>query len=904
MIATLAWKEYREQRALWLAITVLALLVTLNIGLLARAGLAGAHDDIFVRDAIFSLLCALIVAQGVVVGAQAFAGERDAGTLTFLDILSSRRSLLWSTKLTVSAIALLVQALVLFGIVLFLQMGDWAILAWLILAGWQSLLWGMVGGAVSEHMFPAILLGIVLSAGNFALLFMVPIGRSGVQIAMAMAALAISYRKFCAPDTDRRVRAEALQQKRRGRMPNSWLSLIWLAEKQGRRLIWPGLALSFLGGFVFDRDLDYVWPVVTLVMGLLCGLAVFVPEQTGEEDRFLGGQRLPPGRVWLVKTLVWTLVAAGMAGLFYRGIYFHIGLTSNQLNTQLFVRVFFPDGNLRLFLTDWVLLGFGCGQFCGFLSRKLVVSGFLAVGVSLTLLALWVPSLVFGGVMDWQMLTIPVLLVIAARLSMWLWYSGRLYTRRHFVLLAGLGAAIVLWIGANLTYRALEIPDVGEPFDLQAFNTTLEQAARSEANPLMRRGLELLEEQRRTVNEQLGRPTKLLFPLSPSQKELPYYFASGDFLSACLTIVERGWPAQDDELSRWLDTMFAGEWAKNFQAAATKPLGLVVDPRKFHWVTVEKDGKRHWEPFVKVPEYSNVGYLFAARAVQMQARGDDGAALENLGTLLGLSRQLRHCVPNAPVIAQYSGTLHWSALRAFDHWAQKIGPRPKLIREALEVLLRHERELPDRLDGIKADYIITRNHPTGLWGFWSDLSPQAYLLKWGLETPWEGERQSRFINAVYQGAIRAAKLRPGGAAAWDGLYLTDSNWTLEQWRQLRKSVSVYIQWPWFSARNNRPDVGGLHIRQVWLALMLYQIEEGKAAAKLEDLVPRYLASVPVDFAAPARPPNQLFGYWVSQGEEIEGDFPTGQNPRKERLLPGQGVLVDDRWYPVPIWSKK
>jgi len=508
--------------------------------------------------------------------------------------------------------------------------------------------------------------------------------------------------------------------------------------------------------------------------------------------------------------------------------------------------------------------------------------------------------------MAWQMLTIPILLLIAARLSMWLWYSGRLYTRRHFLLLAGFGAAIVLWIGANLTHRALEIPDVGEPFDLQAFNATLEQAARSEANPLMRRGLELLEEQRKTVKEQLGRPTKLLFPPSPDQEEFPRYFERGDFLFACSTIVERGWPAQDDELSRWLDAMFVGEWAKNFQDAATKPLGLVVDPRTFHWVTVEKGGKRTWEPSVKLPEYSNVGYLFAARAVQMQARGNDDAALEHMRTMLGLSRQLRHCFPNSTGIGRYSSILDWSALRGFDRLAQATGPRPKLIREALELLLRHERKLPDRLDGIKADYIIARNYPTSLWGFWTDLSPQAYLLKWALETPWEGERQSRFINAIYQGEMRAAKLSPGGVAKWHGLSLTDSNWTPEQWGQLLKSVSVYVQWPWFRARDYLPDVRGLHIRQVWLALMLYQIEEGKAAEKLEDLAPRYLASVPLDTET-----GQPFAYKVSQGEEIEGFFLTGKNPRKERLLPGQGALWleapverERSWYPVPMWSKK
>ncbi len=56
---------------------------------------------------------------------------------------------------------------------------------------------------------------------------------------------------------------------------------------------------------------------------------------------------------------------------------------------------------------------------------------------------------------------------------MWLWFSNRNYTRRHLLLLIACGIAITLWIGAQPWYRAVEIPDVGEPFDLKAFDAEL-----------------------------------------------------------------------------------------------------------------------------------------------------------------------------------------------------------------------------------------------------------------------------------------------------------------------------------------------------------------------------------------------------------------------------------------------
>ena len=62
MIRTLAWKEYREQRGLWLGIALIAVLATFNMGLLARGGLA-SHDAV-TRMIMLGVLFNLIAAQG------------------------------------------------------------------------------------------------------------------------------------------------------------------------------------------------------------------------------------------------------------------------------------------------------------------------------------------------------------------------------------------------------------------------------------------------------------------------------------------------------------------------------------------------------------------------------------------------------------------------------------------------------------------------------------------------------------------------------------------------------------------------------------------------------------------------------------------------------------------------
>ena len=116
------------------------------------------------------------------------------------------------------------------------------------------------------------------------------------------------------------------------------------------------------------------------------------------------------------------------------------------------------------------------------LARRIVVAGFLAIALIIFLLMWWLPSLIFGGIQAWQILAVPLALLVASRIAMWLWFSNRNYTCRHLLLLIACGVAIALWIGANLWYCAVEIPDVGEPFDLKAFDAELRQAANSKAN--------------------------------------------------------------------------------------------------------------------------------------------------------------------------------------------------------------------------------------------------------------------------------------------------------------------------------------------------------------------------------------------------------------------------------------
>ena len=168
-----------------------------------RGGFAFAQYDLFVIRTIVGVGLLVMMAQGVVCGAQLFAGEKDAGSLAFLDMLSSRGVPVWRTKLLVGTVLTLLQALVLGCIMLVLNLGTGTDLPWFIIVGWVALLWGTVAGALCDRVFPAILLGIVFVVGNFAVPVLVPIRPELLQIALAAIPLMLSYRIFCADDRDR-----------------------------------------------------------------------------------------------------------------------------------------------------------------------------------------------------------------------------------------------------------------------------------------------------------------------------------------------------------------------------------------------------------------------------------------------------------------------------------------------------------------------------------------------------------------------------------------------------------------------------------------------------------------------------------------------------------------------------
>ena len=106
----LLWKEYRQQRAIWLVIALLGILLVLILGLAIGQGSGlEVFRDGSIRPTLITIILALGVTYGIVSGAMLLAGEKEDRTLDFLDGLSGERGPVWRRKATAGALFTLAQ---------------------------------------------------------------------------------------------------------------------------------------------------------------------------------------------------------------------------------------------------------------------------------------------------------------------------------------------------------------------------------------------------------------------------------------------------------------------------------------------------------------------------------------------------------------------------------------------------------------------------------------------------------------------------------------------------------------------------------------------------------------------------------------------------------------------------
>ncbi len=435
MIRAVVWKELREQGLIGATLVVLGSGVLVLAASLAEPPTPGAPAADVIHSLGLGLLATLMLAvtAGMVCGGAVFAAEREAGTIFFLDALPVSRWRLWWAKLLAGVglaavqIALLVGVGAVLGIV---PSTSWAraVSVFALL----SFVWGMFGSTLSRTTLGSI--GIAIPASVVAaIVVLLPImffsrypGAQSIRsseailflVCMFIIPLALSAWAFTSPDRLRSAEDRSAVESEGGRKASRpWLggrALLWLALRQVRlpALVLAGFALLFGLMLIAPGSTPVVtWPALALAAGVLTGVTAFSDEQIRGVSRFWGEQRLPLGRAWFVKIGIHFLLCLGLLMLLMSPLIVHAMITDRSAfrgNSALAV-VFRSNLFSQLSYNGWKYLlvpavyGFAAGHLCGLVFRKLVVACGMAGLVGGMGAAMWGPSLLSGGVKQWQL---------------------------------------------------------------------------------------------------------------------------------------------------------------------------------------------------------------------------------------------------------------------------------------------------------------------------------------------------------------------------------------------------------------------------------------------------------------------------------------------------------------------
>lgn len=882
MIRVLLWKEYREHRAIWLTLAFVS-----GAGLYGLSRLMGPLWGLSysgARESLQSVAVLFAWTYGLVCGAMLLANENEAGTMTFLDILPVRRIELWLVKCLFGVFLLVAQVAVLTGFVVGLGIAEttgqllFTLLAMLFF-GLFSLSWSLLFSARGENVLNVIGLAFVgqiagVLATSLALMILAIVSailwRGSGEIAkvglLSLGALGLtlgpavgSARLFTRLDRERRGSALAQPGLRRPPVTSvwaSWVRLLWLTSVQMRRLSLGMTIFALTLGCFLPVIGPVGWPALTLIVGVLCGVTVWSDEQFSTAFRFLGDQRFPLGRIWIIKVgtrfalalfasflmLLPSLVLAMIHHLEGSSPSDHMPFFADLLHCSL-VGPIVPVSS-HLFL--WLLYGFTAGQLSGMLFRKSLVAGVVALGSAAMLVCLWIPSLLGIGLHFWQVAGVPLCLLAAGWLLMPAWAADRLLARATFVRLGSALLAAGLWTTGGLWYRVAEIQGLPDPFDVQAFEASIPSLDKDKNDAGLAIRAAWGEVDKMMVALFSNRQGKVLFP------ELQMGVNGDTFYHEINAALELGWPNRPSELGKWLDEKFDKEWYCSVLEAAFLPLGVVEDPKQMTDDQFGRGQGHHW---------GNLAYLnhvLVARGLQRQAGGDHWTFVDNLRICLALSRNLQHCSP--PWIAGAGRRAEMVGIIALDRWLEKLPNYPDLLESARDILLQHEAELPDIEDPNRVSYLIARNsleqvpeilienqihqtafdeHATRELGRpeLRKVEIDAAALFWRI--PWERERHERILRQVFHGNSQLRREN-------------------HKWGIVALTVLRHLG----PGPRSKRDHALLHAAQLKVALRLYQAKnDGKLPATLKDLVPGYLSYLPKDPFA-----GKPFHYRVSRGE--------------------------------------
>ena len=543
------WKEYRQQRSLWIAMACVSLMLTL----LVFEFIVGNPDFTKIQQLETLLATALGLPALYLLGSGAalFAGEHEAGTFEFQQSLPTGAGPVFAAKVLFALLSEAALLLPMWLLVLTLTCRPWErsggesgiVAAWgtqLPLFALQMFVWATLFSLLLRRVLIAAVLGVAVAsiavpivglelsrpfvahpitvlgywrAGSIAIVGLVDVwlglrwfrlrrdGSRGDRLEVAKDALATAssgvvrsaHAMAASPPLTRRWAVSAL-----GR-------LVWQHGRQSLvtmlvfSLLLVPVAVTVLVRQKFDlndpRDQLLMLSVLGLALAAvpLIGQCAFMSDQRRCSYRFLADRGMPPGRVWLSRQAV---------------IYGYLTclVLIPALLFALFEYVASPTpagmiGEMLAFVVGYVVLGLAVGQFCA----MFVPSGLLAGVVSIPLTALlagWCCVMAYLQVSWlWSAAPIPVALLLATRLRTAGWLVERSDARAWFWPATALVLPAVAILVGLPVYRAYQFPLVDPGFSVEQFTRPLSAAEKATIDLYKEAGAKLVAVPTRTAQE-------------------------------------------------------------------------------------------------------------------------------------------------------------------------------------------------------------------------------------------------------------------------------------------------------------------------------------------------------------------------------------------------------------------
>lgn len=715
MIRSIFWKEFREQRLIAGLLPIFAALIVVVSPLFAQSLQMQSSDLTAFNQTVLIIFA---VGCGLVTGAQHWAAEKEAGTLTLLDLQPRFRSSLWCAKTAYCMVQWLLQIIMitLTGVLVsaipqICQPESWQPMVTIYGMSFLALCWSLMASARTRTPLAAIgwgLLAVILSPLSIVtlmsldeLIFRWSLGSyiyftkwqllvdqirfliEGIlsSIVFAIVPLVISYRWVTHLDRTRSGAVETDQTFKRFQSFRTGLQLAW---RDSQNLLIPFGICMIINTALIHVEPNLLWLFTGLLMGVFAGTSATDQEQNQGVFKLWADQRLPIGVLWSAKVFsrLALLLAGCLIALVLKAIAIYLYgpmMTSRVLPIELqmagFIAMVTPVLTL---LAIGPITGFGFGLVFGLVTRKKIIAWSGAVLTSIMILVCWLPMIGSGGLRVWQWAAIPLVFGLAAQLLVWPWVTAQLNLK---LIVAGLCLPLVFtacYWGFVERYRVSSVPAVPPLFDTQAFLNETNTIKASQA-------ADRLTEIAREVDV-LGAQTN--YPSLTHHEAIDIYLKSPRFNERMEKVVTETWLSKLDSIA---DT----------EVVAFEDLTQIS-----------------YEPSMKRQSLVNAGEMLIYDSLRLEVNGDLEKSVHRFRQALQLSRQMNH--RESSRYLSWGKRLESTVLFGINHWlsAQTSKTDIAALKNLVAVLDEHMKKRATSEEHFKCNYLDNLNFVQNPKAFW------------------------------------------------------------------------------------------------------------------------------------------------------------------------------------------